>query len=147
MSAMLVSYETTDRAMSAVALATPFVSGVALRDQFGCVCPEGATKIGRLALALNDRAVVSRYQERVPVATHASCDYVFEARAIHTIRPAWPPHNERVALFKSLSFFIYQCDEDGTQDDPLLAELRKAQSAFACELVAELPAYAVAPWD
>lgn len=146
MSAMLVSPRQVDRAVSALALAVPIVAGVILRDEFGRVEPQKAALLGRMICELNGRSVMSRYQGRVPVPEGFGSDYVFQGRAIYTNQAARPSHVERVALFKALHFFIYQCEEDETMNDPLLAELREAFSTLARELVAELPTYLAAPW-
>ena len=146
MSAMLVSFDTMDRAVAAVALATAHVSGVLLRDEWGAVSPSGAAELGRLIFDLNGRSVGSRYEGRVHVAPNLGSDYSFQGKRIYTTLSGRPPHDARVALFKSLTFVIYQCHEDATEADPLLAELKDAQSALARELVTELPAYNAAPW-
>lgn len=143
MSAFLVTRAHMDRVVTALIDSDlcPFARTFAntLRRQLD------ADDIGRKLFALNGRAVRTRY------AHHADMQQEGIAEAAdYRWRPMFQPQAPRLdrlcTYAKALDCLAYQCSEDATIDDPLLAELRQFQTSLAFAIVTELPQYEAVPW-
>jgi len=93
---------------------------------------EDPDTIGTALFDLNARAVAGRYRDDTTAPAYAF-DY--------------PTDTTPIQQFKAVQCLSYQCSEDATIDDPLLAMLNDLKAALAGHIIAELPAYNAAKWD
>lgn len=139
----------TRRAMDVVVTALQDTSHAASQRVFAGEVIDHDSKvldrIGRKLWDLNVRAVNGRYPD---------LDQTSEGRELaNTYRwngTYWPTATRqqlRCRYLKALRYLAYQCSEDATINDPLLAELNQAIHDLAMQIVSDLPEYAAVPWD
>ncbi len=118
MSAFIVANETIRRVVSAM-----------IGDQ---PC-EWGDLLGNRLLAMNARAVASRYRDAHEV-------FVDKFRYL----PLFP---SKMVQLKAIDCLIYQCTEGKVPEEQLYKELESAQHALMRDIVTHLPEYDAAPWD
>ncbi len=100
-------------------------------------------EIGRKLFDLNARAVAVPYHEE----TNEGHDLAKTYRWSGTYWPTSTRQQTRCRYIKALRCLHYQCSEDATYDDPIMAELTEVINDLALAIVDDLPDYAAAPWD
>lgn len=146
MSAYIVSYESMDRVVGALALATARIGDFTLRDQWGDTVPSAVITLGKVLFRINAASTAHRYPN-MHVASALGSVYKYEGQRITTTGRLMPSFDERVSFFKALQHFLYQCEEDVTNECPIVGEVREAAKALAVQLVEAMPAYMSAPWS
>lgn len=98
--------------------------------------------IGRALFALNAEGVAQCYDEDAdPLAAELSRSFTYCASARKVTR------GELVDSYKALRCLRYQCHEGTCGAAPLFAELTRAGTLLAEEIVSRLPEYEAAAWD
>lgn len=97
--------------------------------------------LGRMLWKLNAEAVIWRYDlqgEEEALRMH-------DAAKAYTHDPSGPPDDAQ--MLKSLSCFLYQCNEGTFDEEPLFKQLSILERKMATVIPQFGPAYEAAVWD
>lgn len=145
MSAFVVTRRTMDVVVTALqdskhAAGQRVFAGEAINHDSNCL-----DRIGRKLWDLNVRAVNGRYPDLDQTSEGTELAKIYLWNGTY-----WPSATRRQVscrYLKALRCLRYQCSEDATMNDPIMAELSEAINDLAIAIVSDLPDYAAAPWD
>lgn len=124
------SFIVSESCMHMVAYAVFEARGVSETRSSG----EAITQIGRELFALNEAAFGARYPG------DDSASYSATYQFVRGLPPA------RVAAYKALRCFLYQCSEGNVPESPLFKEVDDVAAILAARIIQSLPEYNASAW-